>query len=190
MSNAQAIAFLSFGLIVDSSPATFPIPYNVRVGVDNGNGELGTLTSPAQSNVRLGIQYGGNGNQYTGTLYVTSSGGGESWTDAMRELWEDEVAESEYGCTATYGAFTFRCIKNPIRSAFQMTVNAYDKQADTVIDMLRSDAIANGLYALVQNDPQSKRPIVSIEGADYSIIKMESDDSTQPSIRLSATQKQ
>ncbi len=111
-----------------------------------------------------------------------------TWTADALELWVDLVAE--FGTTAKYGAFTFDCIKNPVRSGFQITINAYDKQADTVIDLLRTDAITNGLYALAQQNPQSKRPVVTIEGNEYTIIKMESDDSAQPSIRLSAAQKQ
>lgn len=111
-----------------------------------------------------------------------------TWTADALELWEDLVAE--FGTTAKYGAFTFDCVKNPIRSGFIINVNAYDKQADTIIDILRTDAITNGLYALVQMNPQTKRPIVMIDGNEYGIIKMESDDSAQPSIRLSASQKQ
>lgn len=188
MSNAQGIAFLSFGLIIVGGGGSFPDPYNVRFGVDNGNGDLGTLTSPTQSDVRQGVRYGGDGTQYTGTLYVSSSGGITTWTQDALELWHDEV--EEFGNVATYGIYTFDCILNPVRSGFSMTLTAYSKQADTIVDMLRTDAIANGLYVLAQSNPQTKRPIVTVSNQQYEIIKLESDDPTQPSIRLSASQKQ
>lgn len=190
MSNAQGVAALSFGLIIIGGGGSFPIPYDVRFGVDNGAGELGTLTSPIPANVRAGILYGGDGTQYLGTLYVQSASGGITWTDEMRSLWEDEVADSEFGVTASYGASTFRCIKTPVKSGFAMTLPAFDKQADTIIDMLRSDAIANGLYALVQKDPNTKRPVIIIEGASYTVGRLENDALTNPVIRLSCSQLQ
>lgn len=111
-----------------------------------------------------------------------------TWTQDALELWQDLVAE--FGNVATYGAFTFQCILNPVRSGFQITPTAYSKAADTVIDLLRTDAITNGLYALSQSNPQTKRPVVQVDTQSYEIIKLESDDPTQPSIRLSASQLQ
>lgn len=67
------LAVISHGLLGVGGTGTYPDPYDVRYGVDNGNGELGTLTSPSPSNVRDGIQYGGDGNQYTGTLAIPSN---------------------------------------------------------------------------------------------------------------------
>lgn len=103
VSNAQGIAFLSFGLIIVGGGGSFPIPYDVRVGVDNGNGELGTLTSPSLSNVRQGILYGGDGDQYTGTLYIAPSPTGEIWKDVRQAgeefrqvLWGTMVSTSTY----------------------------------------------------------------------------------------------
>lgn len=111
-----------------------------------------------------------------------------TWTEDALELWNDLV--SEFGNTATYGIYTFRCVLDPARSGFQITLTAYSKQADTIIDLLRTDAVANGLYALAQQNPPTKRPIVTVGTQQYEIIKLESDDPTQPSIRLSASQKQ
>lgn len=176
------LAVLSHGLFVTGS-GDFPIPFDVRYGVDNGEGELGTLTSPAPNNVRRGVQYGGDGNQYIGTLYVRSAGA-TTWTEDALELWNDQVLE--YGTTMEYDAWTFPCIKNPINSMFAMTQTGYDQQADTTIDMLRSDAVTSGLYALVQSNPQTKRPIVTIEGIRFTVLRLENDDSAQPSIRLSS----
>jgi hypothetical protein len=113
-----------------------------------------------------------------------------TWTEDKLELWIELASDDEFGVEASYGAFTFRCIKNPVRSSFVMTMNAYDKQADTIIDTLRSDAVANGLYALIQSDPQEKRPIVTISNERYEILGMENDDNTEPSIRLKALRLQ
>lgn len=184
MSNAQGIAFLSFGLIVTgAAPGDFPSPYDVRIGVDNGEGDLGTLTSPAVGDVRSGIAYGGAGTQYAGTLFVPS-GGDTTWTEDALELWHDQVLE--FGDTATYQGSTFDVIKNPIRSRVQMQLTSYDKQADTWIDALRSDLVTNGLYALV-NSPTTPtpRPRVTVDSVQYEVLALENDDTTQPSVRLS-----
>lgn len=172
-----------YGLVYGSTASgTYPDPYDVRFGVDNGNGQLGTLTLPATGNVRLGIQYGGDGTQYTGTLYVASGGG--DWTETMLDLWHEQWRI--YGTTATYGADTFHCIKDPVKKGFTMTQNAMDGKSMTILDMLRTDAIANGLYAIAQSNPATKRPIVTVSGKDYTINQLENDDDEQPSIRISA----
>lgn len=111
-----------------------------------------------------------------------------TWTEDALELWQDLVAE--FGNTASYGAFTFHCILNPVRAGFSMTITAYSKQADTIIDLLRTDAVTNGLYELAQSNPATKRPLVQVGTAQYEILKLESDDPTQPSIRLSASLRQ
>ncbi len=183
MSNAQGIAFLSFGLIV-SGGGSFPSVYDVRSGVDNGNGELGTLTSPIPANVRSGIQYGGDGTQYTGTLYVPSSSGGNTWPEEMLELWHEEAQMDEFYAQYSYGAGTYDCIKTPIQKRFNMTLNAYGDMADSIIDTLRSDCIASGLYDVMQANPQTKRPIVTVNNVTYDVLRIETDDATQPSIRL------
>lgn len=56
----------------DETPFIAPDPYDVRLGVDNGNGQPGTLTSPSQNDVEAGVQYGGDGTQYTGNLTLPS----------------------------------------------------------------------------------------------------------------------
>jgi len=184
MSNAQAVAALSHGLIVSGGGGSFPSPYDVRLNVDNGEGELGTLTSPAVGNVRSGVQYGGDGNQYTGTLYVPSSSGGNTWTEEMEELWHYEVQESEFYAQYSFNAGTYDCIKTPVQKRFNMTQNAYGDIADAIIDTLRSDCVASGLYAVMQGNPQTKRPIVTINNITYDVLRIETDDATQPSIRL------
>jgi len=189
--SAITIAVMSHGIFVTSGPTTAPSPFDVRVGVDNGDGDLGTLTSPPVYDVRAGVQYGGDGTQYTGTLYVPSASGGNSWTEEMLELWHDEAAESEFMATMQYQSWMFICIKNPVRSGFQMTQTGYNYTADSIIDMLRSDAVASGLYPMiVQQNPQSKRPVVKVNGIDYDLLSLENDDETQPSIRIFAVKHQ
>lgn len=183
MSNAQGIAFLSFGLIIEGSSGDFPSPYDVRFGVDNGEGDLGTLTSPSASDVRSGVQYGGAGTQYTGTLYIPGSSDG-TWTEDALELWHDQVAE--FGDEATYQGYTFDVIKNPIRSQNRMTITSYDKQADTWIDALRTDLVTNGLYALLTSERTPvPRPVVTVDSIQFEVLALENDDTTQPSVRMS-----
>lgn len=180
-----------YGLVYGSTvPGDFPSPYDVRSGVDNGAGELGTLTSPVPANVRSGILYGGAGTQYLGTLYVPSASGGNTWTEDMRDLWYDQVSESEFGVTVIYNGAPYQCIKTPVKSGFGMKPTMFERQADSIVDMLRADAIANGLYEIVQNNPTNKRPVFNIAERQYEIIKLENDDATNPIIRLSCSQLQ
>lgn len=196
MSNQQAVAFASFGLFVDATPADFPSTYDVRFGVDNGEGDLGTLTSPTPANVRSGVQYGGDGNQYTGTLYVPSASGGLTWTEDALELWHDEIAE--FGYTVKFQSWTFQALWNPIRQGFSMNQNAYNFKADSVVDILRSDAITSGLYQCITANPFEKRPQVALlnprntaqEQIVLDLITIENDDATQPSIRIFASKHQ
>ncbi len=87
--SAFTIAVLSQGLIVSGD---FPDPYDVRFGVDNGDGDLGTLTSPAAADVRLDVQYGGGGNQYTGALVAPNYTSGDTFTGVWPLLYEAQTA--------------------------------------------------------------------------------------------------
>ena len=187
MSNAQGVAFLSFGLLATGGVSVYASPYDVRVGIDNGNGEIGTLTSPAESDVRAGVEYGGDGDQYTGTLYIPGQGG-TSWTEDALELWYALV--EEFGDTAKYQTTTFDVVKNPVRSMFKMTGTGYGKQADTTIDMLRTVAQTTGLYLLTQETPITPRPVVYVDGNSYEVLNMENDDTAQPSVRFLCKQLQ
>lgn len=112
-----------------------------------------------------------------------------TWTADALELWNDLVAE--FGVTATYKGTSFPCIKNPVRSQFRMTVTAYDKQADTVIDMLRTTAQVLGIYGInTKPTGQNIRPILVVGANQYEVLTMENDDDTQPSIRLNCAQLQ
>ena len=109
-----------------------------------------------------------------------------TWTEEALSLWEFEWSTWS-NIYASYGPYTFRVIKNPIVQRFQFSPSAKDKQADTILDFLRTDAIASGLYQIVTNpNPPVTRPIVTIRGARYTLNKLENDDDTQPSIRVNA----
>ena len=62
---------------ITETPTDYPSPDNVRSGtVYNHGAQTGDMTEPAVGDVRLGVQYGTNGTQYTGTL--TGGAGGNS----------------------------------------------------------------------------------------------------------------
>lgn len=113
-----------------------------------------------------------------------------SWNQEMSSLWVDMVADSEYGVTVIYNGAPYQCIKTPVKSGFGMKPTMFDRQADSIVDMLRADAIANGIYEIVQNNPANKRPILTIAERQFEIIKLENDDATNPVIRLSCSQLQ
>lgn len=109
MSNAQAVAFLSLGLIIPES-VTPPIPYDVRSGVDNGAGQPGTLTSPSEADVEAGVQYGGDGDQYTGTLYVPQPSSGSAVVLRWKRLYDAQSRDLGEYIVATIAGF---CISKP-----------------------------------------------------------------------------
>jgi len=81
-------AFLFYGLL--STGAVALDPYDVREGVDTGDG-LGTLTSPATGDVRQGVLYGGGGNQYTGTLFAPALPSSNRFVTAWDRLYEQQT---------------------------------------------------------------------------------------------------
>lgn len=118
-----------------------------------------------------------------------------TWTEDAEELWEDLVAE--FGYTMRYESVTMDALWNPVRSGFQMTQVAYNQRADSIVDILRSDAITSGLYQIIAENPQEKRPQVTLMNPRVSqpqiildLINFENDDATQPSIRIFAQKHQ
>lgn len=176
-------AVLSHGLFVGNGSG-FPIPYDVRDGVDNGNGEIGTLTSPAEINVRSGVMYGGDGTQYTGTLNFTSSSG-DSWTDDAEELFEDMRAVGEYRAALVYNGQTVYGVKMALSLGFQMRVSGYQRKADTSFDLLRTECVTIGLYALMsQPDVEKKRVAVTVNREQYIVLDLKDDNATDPTVKL------
>lgn len=83
-------AFLFFGLFTDAGASLDP--YDVRDGVTYESGGLvGTLTSPATGNVLRGIQYGGSGNQYIGTLVASPPLSGNSFVNSWIRLYDAQT---------------------------------------------------------------------------------------------------
>lgn len=55
----------------------YPSTSNVRTGINYANGSMtGVLSLPTQGNVRIGVGYGANGTEFTGTYNPSSGGGG------------------------------------------------------------------------------------------------------------------
>lgn len=105
-----------------------------------------------------------------------------TWTADALELWNDLYAE--FGEEMQYQAFPLHCIRNPIKSSFITMPVGYENQADTIVDILRTDAQTSGLYAFKQDNPQSKRPIIVANDMKFQVVSMENDDPVQPSVRF------
>lgn len=61
----------AFPVVSSSGSCDYPVVGNVRDGISYDSGNLvGTLEIPDESDVRRGVQYGADGTEYTGTLYV------------------------------------------------------------------------------------------------------------------------
>lgn len=176
------IAVLSQGLF--AGDGANPIPYDVRFGVSYGNGEVGTLTSPTAANVRQGVQYGGDGTQYTGTLSFNSSSG-NSWEDDMAEVFEDERSASEYRAALVYNGSTIYGVKMALSVGFQMQTTGYSRKADTAFDALRTDVEGIGLYDKCANrNPSVIRPTVTVNGESFMVLDLKDDIATDPTVKL------
>lgn len=105
-----------------------------------------------------------------------------TWTEDVLELWVDLVAE--FGATATYQSWTFDCLRNPIKSGFAMQLAGYNQTADTIIDILRTQAVTMGVYGFKGTNPQQKRPVFVSDSMSFQVLYMENDDTAQPSVRF------
>ena len=65
---------------------------NVRTGVDRGDGTVGTLDLPAESDVRYGTGYGDGGTEYTGTLAVPDYSSVTAGAGRVQQICEALVA--------------------------------------------------------------------------------------------------
>lgn len=79
----------NIGVLVDITPqfdvemelpslggsCTYPAQTDVRSGITYGDIYTGNLELPIESNVLIGVQYGANGTEYTGTASVGGAGG-------------------------------------------------------------------------------------------------------------------
>lgn len=174
-------AVLFYGLFSTSSAVD---PYDVREGVDNGEGLPGTLTSPPGSKVERNYKFGGNGDQYIGTLYVPDTSG-TSWTGAMDELFEDMRAEPEYRAEFTYNNQTIIGVKLPLSLAFTMKISGYTRTADTSVDLYRWEVESIGLYSLATaRNPAQHRPEVTVNGQPFFVLDCKDDDVTDPTVKL------
>lgn len=185
-----------FGKVWGTS-GTPPIPYDVRVGVDNGNGQLGTLTSPAVGSVIAGVKYGGDGTQYTGTfsipVFIVSppiQPAPSTWTDDSGSLFLD--LWREFGAFLMYfpgGAYPIRCVKTPLDMSYEIEVSGATKLADTQIDVLRSEAKTSGFYNDLEQNPRNKRPLVTVEGQTFQVLQFQ-DDAADDAIKLICSRQQ
>lgn len=143
----------------------FPNPSDVRLGVDNGNGQLGTLTSPAPGNVRSGVQYGGDGTQYTGTLSVPSYDA-TSWRAARRIAFAAELVT--FGTTVTGNTVTVPAICTSKEYILEMRRNDMFPQRPCIFSVLREDYVAMG-------SPDSRGTVTSL-GFTFQINGVGDDD--------------
>lgn len=108
----------------------------------------------------------------------------------MLEIWL-ELWDFYGNLMLQYESSQLKLIQNPVKQGFGMTQTAYTQMADSIFDVLRSEAETSGLAAVIQQpNPQTKRPIVTVNGIVYDILSVENDDPTQPSIRMFVTKHQ
>lgn len=154
MSNAQAVAFASFGMIIIGGGGSFPSTYDVRFGVDNGNGELGTLTSPAEADVRQGKQYGGDGDQYTGTLQVPAAPSGNEFIDCFNELLDAQADAWGFRPTASVAGVTVDILAEVPTTGESILAGAFSEDGTSWVQCLVSP------FTLAGKAPYFQAPVI------------------------------
>lgn len=152
MSNLTAA--LSQGLFGVGGSGSFPSTYDVRVGVDNGGGSLGTLTSPAVGNVRQGIQYGGDGDQYTGTLVVPAAPSGNEFIDCFNELLDAQADTWSFRPTATVAGVTVDILAEVPTTGESILSGAFSEDGTSWISCLVSP------FTDVNKKPYFQAPVI------------------------------
>lgn len=163
--SAYTIAALSMGLIYVGSGGSPPSAYDVRYGVDNGAGDIGTLTSPLPGNVRQGVTYGGDGTQYTGTLAVPTFDA-TAWRAARRIAFSAELVM--FGTNLTCNAVTVPALCTGKEYLLEMKRNAMLPTRPCVFSILREDYVAIG-------SPTSRDTVSSL-GFTFQILAPNDDD--------------
>ena len=145
MSNAQGIAFLSFGLIIPSGGGDYPIEYDVRLGVNYDSGLTGNLVLPEPGQVQTGIQYGGAGTQYTGTLTPLTTTiiqepltiAGTTWYAQRLRAFERQLEIN--GTTLSYKGATIRCLAPSKEQRKEIQRTDYVGQRQATFTIARTD---------------------------------------------------
>lgn len=181
--SAYPVSVLSHGLLFDSGD--FPIPYDVRSGISYGTGLTGTLTLPTTGEVASGVQYGGDGTQYTGTLVPGYAPRpiATTWTEDMGNVFDDSV--EEWGDVLVYNGNQIDCEKTELAVAYEMQVSGANRLVNTAIDVSRSEAIRIGLYLPEYvNNPPVKRPVVTVSRVQFTVVAWKDDITADPTIKL------
>jgi hypothetical protein len=105
------------------------------------------------------------------------------WTAESADLFADIVAEFGVEGGLVYNEETgIDCVVSPVKEEWDQSVNSYRRNASVMIECLREDAVAVGLYAALEN----ARPKVMIRDIEFQIVRVENDDPTIAYIELFA----
>lgn len=106
-----------------------------------------------------------------------------TWAQDMQDVFTDSVAE--WGDTLLFQSNQIPCEKTELSIGYQFEVSGINRMADTAIDVLRSDAISIGLYAPdIQENPTVKRPVVQVDGMNFTVLLFKDDIKADPTIKL------
>lgn len=111
-----------------------------------------------------------------------------TWTQELESVFDDAVAE--FGDTLTYNGEILPCIKTPLDMQFEIQVSGYNRLIDTQIDVKRSAAFAIHLTRSIDENPVEKHPVVTVDGVEFIVGRIQDDDSADPCVKLLCSRKQ
>lgn len=188
MSNPQAVAFASFGLILLGGGGDFPEESDVRSGVAYDTGLVGNLTLPVPAQVLQGVQYGGEGDEFTGTAPqvvvnpppacpAPTPSTGSAAIRAWEALYRAQTYQVGSAYRATVGSVTGRAIISELNAdeifaaggtaqaggySLQMLVSDFDKDPEKLVTKVS----ALGLEMVLLTSPVKNNGIYYFQAGD------------------------
>ena len=116
-----------------------------------------------------------------------------SYRAEMLDLFLEMRTDEWYRAEVVYGGYTIIGVKMALSVGYQMNLASNMREAKTSVDVLRSEAIAAGLYApSSQKQTTIKRPEVSVkasvDGDDkierFFVLDCRDDNDSDPTVKL------
>ncbi len=170
-----------YGLVYGSTSGAFPIPYDVRVGVVTGS-DVGTLTSPAVSDVRRGVQYGGDGDQYAGTLQVPATPSGNEFIDSFNELLDAQADAWGFRPTASVAGVTVDILAEVPTTGQSLLAGSFSDDGISWIQCLVSPFTDRKPYfqaPVILQWADIQAQIVNVPGSNHGIYRFQIGDATR-----------
>jgi len=116
-----------------------------------------------------------------------------NWTADMEDIFADLVSEFGIAGGLSFNGQTgIDCVLTPYSGGAEMTQGPYVENADTQIDVLRSDADTCGLLASLRTPSHRAKVTVTRDAVakTFQVLTFDDDDTADPCIKLYAKKLQ